>query len=59
MLFDEEPNEVSEFNVKEFRNKKTSLYISSVDDYFKTKTYLEKSKTKLFTYSPEVSKRKT
>lgn len=68
-IFDVEPNElikfikdglkISEFKVKEFRNKKTSLFMSSIDDYVRAKAYLEKSKTKFFTYTPKITKTKT
>ena len=49
---------ISDFKIKEFRDKKC-LYLNKIDSYVKVRNYLEKSKTKFFTYTPKELKTKT
>lgn len=49
---------INEFNVKEFRNKK-SLFMNSLHDFHRVKAYLEKTNTKFFTFTPKDLKIKT
>lgn len=68
-IFDIEPNElidfiknglkINQFKIKEFNNKKISLYMSERDDYNRVKAYLEKTKVKFFTFTPKDIKTKT
>lgn len=68
-IFDVEPNElinfikngikIIDFKIKEFANKKISLFLSSMADYIRVKAYLEKTKTKFFTFTPKNLKTKT
>lgn len=68
-IFNVEPNELIEFikkgleinnfKIKELNNKKTALFMSSLDDYIRVKAYLEKTKTEFFTFTPKSLKTKT
>lgn len=68
-IFDVQPNElinflkngikVIDFKIKEFSSKKISLFLSSMTDYIRVKAYLEKTKTKFFTFTPKELKTKT
>lgn len=68
-IFDVDPNEliefisiglkINEFKIKEFKNKKIALFVSSMNDYNKVKAYLQKTKTNFFTFTPKDNKKKT
>lgn len=67
-IFNVEPNELIQFiekglEIKNFKikelNKKTSLFMSSIDDYLRVKAYLQKTKTEFFTFTPKSLKTKT
>lgn len=49
---------INDFQIKQFRNKK-SLFLNSLNDHIKVKAYLEKTKTKFFTFTPKSMKNKT
>lgn len=49
---------IKEFKIKEFRNKK-SLFMTTIDDFLKVRAFLEKTKTKFFTFTPKGIKNKT
>lgn len=49
---------IKEFKIKEFRYKK-SLFVNTINDYTKVKTYLEKMKASFFTFTPKSVKNKT
>lgn len=50
---------INEFQIKELQTNKLALYKKSPDDYHKIKAYLEKTKTKFFTYTPKDTKTKS
>lgn len=50
---------IKEFKIKELSKKKTSLLVSSIDDYTRVNAYLEKAQTKFFTFTPKSMKIKT
>ena len=50
---------IKEFKIKEFNNKKIALFMSSINDYNRVKAYLQKTKTKFFTFTPKTIKTKT
>lgn len=62
-IYDVEPNKlitfikdglkITEFKIRETYNKKISLFMSSLDDYFRVKAYLEKINAKFFTFTPK------
>lgn len=68
-VFDVESNElitflknglkIKNFKLKEFSNKKISLYLDEINDYTKAKAFLEKTNTKFYTYTPKNLKTKT
>lgn len=49
---------INEFNIKEYRNKKL-LFMNNIQDFQRVKAYLEKTKTKFFTFTPKDLKIKT
>lgn len=49
---------ITEFKIKEYRNKK-SLFMNSIQNFQRVKSYLEKTKTKFFTFTPKELKIKT
>lgn len=68
-VFDIESNElitflknglkIINFKIKEFSNRKISLYLDEIKDYSRVKAYLEKTNTKFYTYTPKNIKTKT
>lgn len=49
---------INDFKIKEFRNKK-SLFLNTLEDFLRVKAFLEKTKTKFFTFTPKGIKTKT
>lgn len=49
---------IKEFKIKEFRNKK-SLFLNTMNDYTKVRSYLENMKATFFTFTPKSIKNKT
>lgn len=49
---------INEFQIKEFRNKK-SLFLNNIKDFMRVKAFLEKTETKFFTFTPKDLKIKT
>ncbi|KAI8115943.1 hypothetical protein CVS40_11917 [Lucilia cuprina] len=50
---------ISDFKIKEVNNNKMSLYTSTADDYFRIKAYLEKTKTRFYSFTPKDVKTKS
>ena len=46
------------FKIKEYRDKKT-LYMSNLEDFYKVKSFLEKSNTNFYTFTPKSNKTKS
>lgn len=49
---------IQEFKIKQYKHKK-SLFLDTINDYIKVRAYLEKTKTKFFTFTPKSLKNKT
>lgn len=49
---------ITEFKIKELKSK-TIIYLNSIQNYVRLKSYLEISNTKFFTYTPKCIKTKT